>query len=247
MKHRSAILVAVGALAIAGCVFLLVSLYRSIAVPSASAVEYTNKEAGAALEQATQFLTPLTPEDRAEIPARLAEAARPVSPTDRDRSLLKVFRQRMELLVSPDYQRYVEHVAELTGQSATSVRQQLGDQHQTRWENAARLFQDASYSTDGCEIIAGERDLVRFGGQITTRRDPGVYGSERLLAGENPELIQVRLPVILAMSFDGEGQTLLVYLVMAFVWDEARANWMPYVTGLYDPMLQEDRLPAPWI
>ncbi len=246
MKHRSAIL-AVG-VAVGGVVFLAVSIYRSTAVPShTSQPKYTNPDAGMALENEKQFLTPLTPQERAEIPHQLAEAARPTSPGPRDIALLELFRKRMALMVDPDYDRYIDHVAELTGRPPGVIRSELGDVYRTRWESAARMFRDASYGTDGCEILPGERDLIRLGGRMISRRDPGVYGSEALLAREDAELIQVRLPVILSVSFDGQGQTLLVYLVMAFVWSDARSNWIPYVAGLYDPMDQESRIPGPWI
>jgi hypothetical protein len=248
MKHRSVILAAGVAVAVGGIVFFAVSIYRSTAVPSHPAhPQYTNPEAAAALENAKQFLTPLTPQDRADIPRQLTEAARPASPSQREIALLELFRKRMALMVDPDYDRYIDHIAELTGRSAGTIRTELGDAYRARWESTARMLREASYGTDGCEILTGERDLIRLGGRMISRRDPGVYGSESLLARESAELVQIRLPIIISASFDGEAKTMLLYLVMAFVWNDARSDWVPYVTGLYDPGDQESPIPGPWI
>jgi hypothetical protein len=248
MKHRSVVPALSVVIAAGGVGFLAVSLYRSTTAPSPTPVPtYTNTEAAALLESAEQFLTPLTPEDRAAIPDRLAEAARPTSPSPREVALLEVFRKRMALTVDPDFDRYIDHVAELTGRTPNAVRSELGDAYRTRWENASKVFRDASYSTDGCEILPGERDKVREGGRMVFRRDPGVYGSEALLARDDAELMEVRLPIILSLSFDGEGKTLLLYLVTGFVWSDDRSTWIPHFTGLYDPTAQEDRIPGPWI
>lgn len=248
MNHRSVMLGLGVVIAAGGVGFLGISLYRSTVAPSQTTVPtFSNTEAVALLENAEQFLTPLTPEDRATIPDLLAEAARPASPSPREIALLDVFRKRMALTVDPDFDRYIEHVAELTGRTSNAVRFELGDEYRTRWENASRIFRDASYSTDGCEILPGERDKVRQGGRMVFRRDPGVYGSAALLAREDAELAEVRLPIILSLSFDGEGKTLLLYLVTGFVWSEARSTWIPHFTGLYDPAAEEDRIPGPWI
>lgn len=248
MSYRSAILGLGVVIAAGGVGFLAVSLYRSTAAPSQTTVPtFSNTEAAALLESAEQFLTPLTPEDRATIPDLLAEAARPDSPSPREVALLDVFRKRMALTVDPDFDRYINHVAELTGRTPGAVRTDLGEEYRTRWENASRMFRDASYSTDGCEILPGDRDKVRQGGRMVFRRDPGVYGSEALLAREDAELAEVRLPIILSLGFDGEGQTLLLYFVTGFVWSDTRSTWIPHFTGLYDPAAQEDRIPGPWI
>lgn len=249
MNHRSVVLAAGIAIATGGVVFFGVSIYRSTAVPSkpAAPLKYTNPEDATALENSRQFLTPLSPADREAIPQRLADAARPASPSQREIALLELFRKRMALMVDPDYDRYIDHVAELTGRSPEAIRSELGDAHRQQWEPTARWLREASYGTDGCEIRPGERVPVRLGGRMISRRDPGVYGSEALLAREDAELAEIRLPIIVSSDVASEPRTVLLYLVMGFVWNDARAGWVPYLTGLYDPADQEGPVPGPWI
>lgn len=236
-------------LAAGGLVFLGRSLYRvtTPASPQRSFQDTANRADVEALESVRQYLTPQSPEDRAELPNQLVKAARSTSPSPRELALLEVFRQRMAILVDPTFDKYIEHVAYLTGKTPETVRRELGNDYQRRWEASAKIFEDASFGLDGCQLLPGQRDLIPAGGQITSRKDPGVYQTGSLLSNTEVELARIQVPLILPVDFDGNPRTVLLYLVSGFVWDEARSTWLPYVTGLYDPTSQEDIIPAPWI
>ncbi len=249
MNRRSAFLVLGFVVAAGGVGFFAMTSYRSFTPPANPTPDgaLINVEGAAALEATRQFLTPQTEEDRAQVPDRIAEAMRSVSPDPRDAALMGIMRERLAIAVNPDYERYVAHVAAVTGQSAGAVRSQLGDVFRERWEISSQGLRNASFGLDGCEIQPGDRILNRAGGGVAMRNDPGIYGSARLLADERAELRQVSIPVILYLSLGGQPQTLLVNFVTGFVWDASRSRWIPFIAGFYDPSGQEERLPAPWI
>jgi hypothetical protein len=248
MESRRPILILGVAAATAGIGFFAINAYRSFATPPPRPVTtFIDEDGSEALEASEQFLSPVTDQDRLDIPARLAEAAQAASPDPRDDMLRAVFRERLEIALNPDFDRYVDHIASLTGRTTSAIRAELGEPFQARWETSTNSLRNASYALDGCEIIPGKRDLVGDGGAAARRTDPGVYGSAALLADENAELRTVRVPVMFSMSMNGVGQTYLLFYTTAFVWNNERSVWVPFAAGYHDPAGMEERLPAPWI
>lgn len=248
MNRQRSILLLGAAVAVGGVGFLARSVYRAFAPrPPQPVTTFLDATGSQALEASEQFLSPVTEQDRVDIPARLAEAARADSPDPRDDQLRAVFRERLEIALQPDFDRYVAHIASLTGRPAHEIRAELGEHFRSSWETSTRTLAGASYALDGCEIRPGDRDLISEGGAIARRTDPGIYGSALLLADENAELRVVRVPVMFSVSMNGVGQTYLLYFTNSFVWDGHRSVWIPFAAGYHDPTGMETRLPAPWI
>jgi len=199
------------------------------------------------LETAEQFLTPISDEQRALIPGKLAQAVKSVQQLDHQDSLLLLFEERIRMLLDPDLDDYIKHVADMTGNSPSQIRGKLGERFLTRWDIDTKLFRDASFATDQCTLSLGDSANVQAGGILIAKRDPGFYETANLLSRQDAQLAEFRIPVILAVSMNGRGQTLVLDLVMGFVWNPSRSVWVPHVVALHDPSAVETRLPAPWI
>ena len=216
-------------------------------LPETTIEQLVDGDAAARLDAANIFLSPSTDELRAQIPADLAQAIHWDQDIQHRQELIELFQQRLTILMNPDLDGYIAHIAALTGQSTTQVRAGLSDRFIERWDTDTRIFKEASFATDQCILTTGDSANAQSGGTVIAKRDPGVYQTARLLADPNTPRAEIQVPIMIAVTMNGQGHTLVLELVMGFVWNESRNTWIPHVVAFRDPTSLEERLPVPWI
>ncbi len=222
-------------------------LNTTVGLPERAIEQLVDEHAIGRLDSANVFLSPVSDELRAEIPARLAQVVRSDHDIEHQEELMQLFEERLSLLIDPDFNKYIEHVARLTGRGQAQVRASLSDRFVERWDIDTRIFKEASFAVDSCLLSRGDTARMQVGGTVLAKRDPGVYGTDALLANPEAILADIRIPIMMAVTMNGEGSTLLLELVMGFVWNETRGTWVPHVVAFHDPSSEIERLPVPWI
>jgi hypothetical protein len=234
---------AVWALKSAGCL--------SRANPPPTAI--TDTAAVENLNAISEFLEPADDAERAALASEVREtiltrtAERKSVPDERDRLLARLVEERIALILSPDYDRYLDQITAWTGRNASEAIKGTMFENRELWTAFANAGASAAIAPEGVLIRTASESLADpdslAGGYRATLEDPGYYGTAPLIAA-GAEVRDVVIPMVVYSAEHPKG--LLVYATIGFVWDANRSTWLPYKTGVQDPT-GENAVTALWI
>jgi hypothetical protein len=195
------------------------------------------------LSSIVEFLEPANETERAAIVTEISDTLRrrisqsKAAPDPRDQILIRLVAERVRLIMDPDYDRYLDQVTAWTGSDARqSVRGTMFESPEL-WNIFANAAKAAAIAPEGVLIRSGAETLADpeslTGGFRATLQDPGYYGSAALLAA-NAEVRDVVIPMMVYSPENPKG--VVVYATIGFVWDRVRNTWVPYKTGVQDPV-----------
>ncbi len=224
-----------------------------LSAPAPPPTGTTDTAAVAHLGAISEFLEPTDEAERASIVTGVAASLRArLTESDgrldaRDDLLLRMVRERIELMLDPDYDRYLAQVTAWTGRDGAEAVKGTMFEDRALWEAFAAAARSAAIGPEGVLVRGGAESLADpeslAGGARATLGDPGYYGAAPLLA-RGAEVRDVVIPMIVYTAEEPKG--FVAYATIGFVWDQNRRTWVPYETGLQDPTGQRATPPL-WI
>lgn len=251
---RSAKLFGAAAIALAGTFIGLRGLGLFNRSVTASPGPIPDIAAAHALDSIREFVESTSPEQcvlTAEKVRVHVSANLPAEIATRDamsKAIEKAIAERTKIMLDPSYDAYASYVGKVIGRDGRTALQgtMFGDIN--FWNAFAGTFRFAAVAPEAVLVRYGRTaaDLPDLqGGRQVTLGDPGFYGSESLINQGSP-LVEVAIPMMLAPN-DDRPNLLVVFVTTRFVWNEARAQWIPVSTGVHDPTGINQDLPPLWI
>lgn len=162
--------------------------------------------------------------------------------------------ERLQLVLEPDYLRYLEHVRSLTGREIGPDGSGAFFNVRETWEKYASKFRWLPIDVSIVQVRArwkGGHEIAGFNGGHTY----GVPDSKKYYSpvkndpmaprDAQADVYDVRVPV--EVTDTDTGSKLRTFLVMTFIRSPAEPRWMPRFMGINDPTERESRLPPPWL
>lgn len=178
------------------------------------------------------------------------------------RDLARLARTRIDLLLAPDYQKYRQHVKDLTGRDPdgagpVGVVTSLED-----WNSYSTKFElipiDVTRVEVRCHYHQGkELDTYRPGGHVTTIVDANkFYSTVETMTRKTPlaksatdryDIYVVSVPVEIVPDKESAEPIRVLYILSA-VWLQDRQRWAPWESGFNDVEDNSDAwLPPAWL
>ena len=192
-------------------------------------------------------------EFRASVAASLAAFASPAFPMnqhDRDQ-IIEIACDRVRILLSADYETYVEHIRGLNRLSRGSAELSRRLTSREDWERLALPYRHCPIDASKAEVVPayaqGEMARLLAGGMTT--HQPKVHpfanpGRVDTTLASPADAVDVRVPIGTTDARTGEPIT--VFLVIRLARASPSAPWLPWLVGVTDPTDEHPIIPPPF-
>jgi hypothetical protein len=162
--------------------------------------------------------------------------------------------ERLQLVMEPDYPRYLEHVRSLTGREIGQDGSGAFYNVRETWEKYAMKFRWLPINVDTVQVLAlwkdGDKLDAPWGGHTTGVGDHKKYYTR---IGDDPmgprdakaDVYDVWVPVEVADT--QTGSKLRTFFVLTLIRSPDEPRWMPRFMGVNDPSAGDTSLPPLWL
>ena len=190
-----------------------------------------------------------------EIAGRALEAPGLTQMTDgakikNEQQLRSLIEDRVDLILDPEYEKFVSHIEELLGRDGNDALQGTMFADKGLWERFSGAYKYAGVSVDSVRSTLDLSSVTihqgLWGGAATDFTDPGLYGTADLNL-DAAKFFSVSVPLMIQPENTPDAKIMVVWGILSFVWVESKQKWLPYRNSVYDPSGTLEQVPPLWI